>query len=167
MNSLNISTTVKAFKELLVIDNDPRLIERLKDLDDIQSHFELKDFKTALQLEKGLSFSFHKGEEKAQKEFQYILKNQILTAYIHHLESEVSEFNSMALSLLPHTFKTQGLFTEEKLIKDVGGLNATMKRISTEHHALKEAIIHLFDLSLKRTAAIKLLKKDLAEIQHD
>lgn len=167
MNSLNISTTLKAFKELLVIDNDLNLLDKLQHLDDIQVHFERNDFKTALELEKGLNFSFHKSDEKAQKEFKYILKNQILNAHIHYLETEIVEFNTMALSLLPNNFKTQGVFTEEKLIKDVVGLGVVMKRISTEHFALKDAIVHLFDLSIKRTKEIKSLKKDLAEVQHD
>jgi len=167
MNNINISTTVKAFKELLVIDNDLNLLDKLQHLDDIQAHFELNDFKTALELEKSLSFSFYKSEDKAEKEFKYILKNQILNAHIRYLEKEIIEFNVMALSLLPTNVRTQGIFTEDKLIKDLDYLSLVITRISNDHFALKDAIIHLFDLSIKRTKEIKSLKKDLAEVQHD
>lgn len=171
MNSLNISTTVKAFKELLQMErnsyNLDKYNEYIERLSIIETSFNEKDFLTALILEKGLSFSFHKGEEQTEKEFQYILKNQILSSYVSHLESENNEFIHMAVTLLPYQYMQREKINKINFSNNDIEIRSQIKKINAEHFVLKDAVIHLFELCLKRIETIRTLKKDLAEIQHD
>lgn len=164
MHTSNVSTTIKAFKELVQSGYSFTKSELISNLDAIQECFDRKDFENALSLEKQLSFSFHKSDEKAEKEFKFILKNQIINAHIEFLNDEAKEFNTLAFSLSPNNFQHDNY----SAIKQFGDseLHRFIREIGAAHIVLKDAIIHLFNLSLKRNEQIKLLKKDLADIIH-
>lgn len=165
MHTSNVSTTIKAFKELVQSGYSSNKSDLLLNLDAIQECFDRKDFENALSQEKQLSFSFHKSDEKAEKEFKFILKNQIINAHIEFLNDEAKEFNTLAFSLSPNNFQHDNNYSAIKQFGD-SELHRFIREIGAAHIVLKDAIIHLFNLSIKRNEQIKLLKKDLADIIH-
>lgn len=68
-------------------------------------------------------------------------------------------------SLSPNNFQHDNNYSAIKQFND-NELNRFIREIGAAHIVLKDAIIHLFNLSLKRNEQIKFLKKDLADIIH-
>lgn len=162
-----ISTTIKAYKELLTLNNEYTVASAHNEtLDKIHELIKNDKFEEALQLEKSIHLSPYKDEHKVEKEFKYILKNQILHEYINDLQKDMTKYNEMAVSLLPYMPQHKDLLNIAFLNNTDNGIYEIISILEKQSFNLKGAILHLFHCAQHKKNEIKLLKKDQTELHN-
>lgn len=157
-----ISTTVNVFKKIISKD-----LTYTKLLDEIEKHVKEDRFDEALQLEKSLTFSFHKDEDKAQKQLKFILKNQIIHEHIEQLEKTTVKELELAISLI-HDTKiefTSGPLTAQKLMTEYG-IYELLSKFEHQSFPMKEAIVEILNSAQSNKNVIKNLKKEIVNLHH-
>lgn len=162
-----ISTTIKAYKELFILNNEHTVaLVHNETLDQIHELVKNDKFEEALQLEKSIHLSLYKDDHKVEKEFKYILKNQILHELIDELVKEMTKFNEMAVSLLPYMPEHKKLLDISVLNNTDSGIYDIISRLEKQSFNLKGAVLHLFHCAQNKKNQIKKFKKDQAELHN-
>lgn len=162
-----ISTTIKAYKELFLLNNEKTVALVHNDiLDKVHEHVKNDNFKDALAIEKSINLSMYKDEHKVEKEFKYILKNQILHELISELQKDMTKYNEMAVSLLPNMPEHKDLLNIAFLNNTDNGIYEVMSVLEKQSFNLKGAILHLFHCAQHKKNEIKALKKDQTDLHN-